>query len=120
MRGKVIEWDLSRTDYKGWEFIGSYGNGKGAVMDFAKGRVMVSLKTFDIAPGSESFQRGISKLVEHIKAMAQPFVNMSNQPITTKILDIRVATEAEKTAVEAALTSTAKDEKIILRVTVYP
>ena len=86
-RGQVIEWDLSQTVYKGWDYVGNIGQ---KAYDFAKGTTMVSLKTFEREVGGPSFQQGIAVIKKNIDAMVAIERNKAGQDFTERILDVRV------------------------------
>jgi hypothetical protein len=105
VRGQAIEWDLARTEYKGWAYVGP---GLEETYDFVRTGEIAALTTFNPAKGSTDVSR-----LEKILLKLDEFKGK-------KILDVRVRTPGQKFLVDEALGQEAKDLKIKLEVSVYP
>ena len=83
-RGQKIEAHLAKTHYKGWYNVGNSRRGKFPLVDFQRGRTLVSLKTVDTRGKSWN-----KEMRAHIRDLGSRGATVSNRK-ARMVLDIRV------------------------------
>lgn len=83
-RGQKIEAHLAKTHYKGWYNVGNSRRGKFPLVDFQRGRTLVSLKTVDTR--GKSWRK---EMRAHIRDLGSRGATVSNRK-ARMVLDIRV------------------------------
>ena len=87
-RGKLIEKILAETEYKDWYNIGASDRGYFPVIDFQKGKQVVSLKTIDPTLSSYSGSKATEKIEKYIEALNRKILVDGVE--AEKILDVRI------------------------------
>ncbi|MCZ7537771.1 MAG: hypothetical protein M5T61_18870 [Acidimicrobiia bacterium] len=88
IRGQLIELILRLTQYAKWTHIGAWDRGFWPLIDFQRGRSVVSLKTID--PWTKTYDDRLLKLASHADELANATITVDGVAVTERILDIRV------------------------------
>ncbi len=83
-RGSQIEKQLSQTEYKDWFHAGAQHGGTFPLIDFQKGRTLVSLKTVDT-----NGVTWLERMEDHIEDLGTRGATVGGQ-LATMVLDLRV------------------------------
>jgi filamentous hemagglutinin family protein len=112
-RGNEIEKILAKTDYKDWGNVGALNNGKFPLVDFHKGKKIVSLKSVD-TNGSTWYKR----MEDHITDLGNRGNKATVDGINVEevILDLRVQPGGLNNPSLAKLKEFASDNKITLKI----
>jgi hypothetical protein len=84
VRGLKIEQHLAVTEYAGWYHVGATRRGFFELIDFQKGRTLVSLKTVNTRSGG-----WVSRMKRHIKELRSSGATLDGRPANL-VLDLRV------------------------------
>ncbi|MBQ3423196.1 MAG: hypothetical protein IJH34_16420, partial [Romboutsia sp.] len=87
-RGEVIEEILASTEYKEWYNIGASQGGYFPVIDFQKGKSVVSMKTIDPQLPSMSGSGATNKVIDYLNDLDKAIKVDDNA--ANRILDVRI------------------------------
>ena len=120
-RGKLIELQASKTDYKDWthidtQMVGNFKPGMFPLVDFMKGQTAVSLKSVDTTGATWA-----TRMTTHIKDLNSRRAIINGQP-AEMMLDIRVQTGGIEAGGQRLdqLKKLAKENNIELNIVEHP